>query len=340
MRGLLRWTLILAAFAYPLAIVAATLALAYVGERWWLTTVGLYLPRVFFALPLLCIVPALLVWGPRRLLFLQVAAILVLVFPMMGLSLHGPKAADGPTLSLLSYNTDYGHISRPEVIAQLIASDADVIVLQATDRRITTPLAAAMPARHTHSFDEFFVASKFPILEVYEPAALDGQIRPAFMRVTLDSSLGPVDLYVTHPESPRRGFEAIRKDGLREGLTTGQAFSDQVKSEQSENTAVRVRQVEALAAHARTARHPVIIAGDTNLPALSPLLRTQLGGYRDGWSEVGAGFGYTFPAHKWVPWLRIDRVLAGPGLRFVDFSVSDRRGSDHLSVRATLCAAR
>jgi endonuclease/exonuclease/phosphatase (EEP) superfamily protein YafD len=339
MRRLLRWTLILAAFACPLAIVAITLALAFIGEQWWPTTLGLYLPRALFAAPTLCIGIALLLWGPRRLLLLQAAATIVLLFPLMGLSLHGAKTADGPTLSVLSYNTDYGHVSRPEVIAQLIASDADVIVLQAVDRRINAPLQVAMPERHTHSFDQFFVASRFPILEVYEPTALEGSIQPAFMRVTLDTPLGPLDIYVVHPESPRRGFEAIRGEGLRQRLTTGESFSEQEISEISRNTAVRMRQVEALAAHARSAQHPVIIAGDTNLPALSPLFRAQFSEYQDGWSEVGAGFGYTFPAHKWLPWMRIDRILAGKGLRFVDFAVGDRHGSDHLSVKATLCAS-
>jgi endonuclease/exonuclease/phosphatase (EEP) superfamily protein YafD len=332
--------LILAALAYPLALAAIALALAYIGESWWPTTVGLYVPRALFALPLLCIAIALLVWGPRWLLLLQVVGAVVLLFPLMGLSLSSAKAADGPTLSVLSFNTDYGHISRPEVIAQLTASDADVIALQATDGRTIRPLEAAMPGRHTHRSDEFYVSSKFPILDVYEPPLLEAGIRAAFMRVTLDTPLGPIDLYVMHPASPRRGFEAMRGEGLRQGLATGETFSDEGTSKLSSNTVVRMRQVEAVAAHARTAQHPVIIAGDTNLPALSPLLRAQLGDYRDGWSEVGFGFGYSFPANKWLPWMRIDRVLAGKGLRFVDFAVGTRRGSDHLSVRATLCAER
>jgi endonuclease/exonuclease/phosphatase family metal-dependent hydrolase len=51
---------------------------------------------------------------------------------------------------------------------------------------------------------------------------------------------------------------------------------------------------------------------------------------------VGRGFGYTFPADQWIPWMRIDRILAGPELRFLHFEVGRRRGSDHLAVIADL----
>jgi len=60
----------------------------------------------------------------------------------------------------------------------------------------------------------------------------------------------------------------------------------------------------------------VLIAGDTNLPGLSWALATLLGDYHDAFDEAGRGFGYTYPAwHR--SWLRIDRVLGGPRLRFL-----------------------
>lgn len=337
----LRFCLRASAVAYPLALAAVTVALATVGERWWPTTVGLYVPRVLFGLPLPLLVLALLVWGPRWMLLLQLVAAAVLVFPLMGLSLARPHPAPAgaATLRVLTYNIDFGFEERRAVIAEIVAADPDVIALQAFDQRIVGPLAAALPGRHTHRFDEFFVSSRYPIVDAYHPPALADETACGFVRVTVDSPLGLVDVYVTHPVSPRRGFEAIRgRNGLRHGLASGEAFSEAGPRRVARNTDVRIRQVEALAAHARAATHPVIIAGDTNLPGLSPLFRRELGDFKDGWREVGAGFGYTFPAHRWMPWLRIDRILAGKGLRFVDFTVGDRRGSDHLGVWATLCA--
>jgi endonuclease/exonuclease/phosphatase family metal-dependent hydrolase len=175
---------------------------------------------------------------------------------------------------------------------------------------------------------EFFVASRYPIKDVYDPPALDGGWDAGFIRVTVEAPFGPIDVYNAHPVSPRRGFEAMRDaEQPLAGGGTGRL---------TRNAELRARQVAALAAHARAAVNPVVIAGDTNLPGLSPLLREQLGDWQDGFAQVGRGFGYTFPAHRWLPWMRIDRVLAGRQLRFVSFSVGQRRGSDHLCVIAEL----
>ena len=83
----------------------------------------------------------------------------------------------------------------------------------------------------------------------------------------------------------------------------------------------------------------MIIAGDTNLPEHSHVFDTWLGRYQDGFAAVGSGLGYTFPAHHLLPWLRIDRILANRKLRFLDFRVGERGGSDHAPVSARIAAA-
>ena len=40
------------AIAYPLLLLVAAVALRFVGERWWVTTVALYLPRLVLGAPL------------------------------------------------------------------------------------------------------------------------------------------------------------------------------------------------------------------------------------------------------------------------------------------------
>lgn len=328
MRRFFRFLLVASAVAYPLAIVAAILAMAFIGERWWITVVVLYLPRVAFVAPLPFIALALLVWGPRWLLLGQAIAAALIVFPLMGLHLGGAApVASGPTLKLLSYNVDYGHASPAEARREIMASGADVVLLQGTDRQIIEPMLQHFAAFETRRVGEFFVASRFPIKDVFEPPPLDDEIEARFLRITVDTPLGLIDVYSVHPLSPRRGFEAIRG---------GRVLSSEVSDAVMANTDVRARQVATIAALASQAVHPVIIAGDTNLPGLSPLFREHLGGYQDGFAEVGRGFGYTFPSQEWPSWMRIDRVLAGPQLRFVSFTVGQGHGSDHLSVRAVL----
>jgi endonuclease/exonuclease/phosphatase family metal-dependent hydrolase len=77
-----------------------------------------------------------------------------------------------------------------------------------------------------------------------------------------------------------------------------------------------------------------VIVGDTNLPPLSGIGRRRFGAFRDAFEAVGFGFGYTFPAK--LPWMRIDRVLAGPGVRFLSARVGARGASDHRSLRVDL----
>ena len=76
----------------------------------------------------------------------------------------------------------------------------------------------------------------------------------------------------------------------------------------------------------------MLIAGDSNLPNGSLVLRRHLGGFSDAFVQSGWGFGYTYPAR--LPWMRLDRVLLGSGLRAVSFDVLPRRTSAHRPVVA------
>ena len=83
----------LSAVVYPLALLAIVGALRLLGERWWVTTIALYLPRIGFALPLPLLILALLVARSYRLLLTQAVAGLVLLFPLMGLHVGGARTA-------------------------------------------------------------------------------------------------------------------------------------------------------------------------------------------------------------------------------------------------------
>jgi endonuclease/exonuclease/phosphatase (EEP) superfamily protein YafD len=337
MRRFLRGLLLVAAIGYPLAILALTLLIAFVGEAWWPATVAMYLPHALFATPLPVLLVALLRLGPRWLAVPQLGAAALILFPLMGLSCGGATApAAGPTLRVLSYNVDYGFISKPELLAEIADARADVVVLEAANARLIEAVKGLLAEHRSESYGQFLVASRWPIVEFYRPPPLADEVDPAFVRATLETPLGRVDLYVTHPVSPHRGFDAIRGSGLGQALGSGEVFTSERAAKLIRNSEIRIRQVTALAESARGAINPVIIAGDTNLPPLSPLFRRELGSYRDGWSAARNGFGYTFPNHKWMPWLRLDRVLTGPELRFVGFSVGTRRGSTHRCVIADL----
>jgi endonuclease/exonuclease/phosphatase family metal-dependent hydrolase len=105
------------------------------------------------------------------------------------------------------------------------------------------------------------------------------------------------------------------------------------------NARLRALQAEAIAGAAALNSEPVVIAGDTNLPDLSPVFSRHLSRFQDGFVKAGAGFGYTYPNDR-RPWMRIDRILATDALRFVKFEVGTSAASDHLCVVADLQRAR
>jgi vancomycin resistance protein VanJ len=342
-RWLRRGSLLLAA-GYVVGLLAAVAALRLGGERYWITTTLLYLPRVGFALPLPVVTLALLVCGPRRLLWGLPVPLALVLFPLMGLKLGlgrllAPSArADGARpLRVMTYNIETG--KHPEDLAETIRAVApDVLLIQEYNEQIEETLAGLDVLRgfHRHAATQFAIASRYPIGDVYLPPKLDmpeSTPRSArFVRYRVDVPRGPITVINVHPVSPRNGLEGMRGDGLLHGLLRGRIGHDEGIATLRANSALRLVQAEAIADEARRSPHPVLIAGDTNMPGLSWILARTLGGYRDAFAEVGRGFGYTYPAGR--AWMRIDRILGDARLVFHRCEVRPSAAADHQPVIA------
>jgi len=329
-----------AACAYLGVVLAYWFALRVVGESWWLTTVALYLPHGLMLVPALPLV-GLLAWlGPRRLAPIPLVATLIVLFPIMGLVMCGGSVAPSgaPRLRVLSYNVDSARRTTAALAAQILEAKPDIVLLQEGDPQIGEQATAGLAGFVRYGSGQFYIASRWPNVQVYDPPKIPFRRpdpTPRFLRYTLATPLGLLDVYNVHPISPRDGFEAIRGSGLRSEVESGGVFEFD-RSSITNNTELRRAQARTITNLARTSAHPVILAGDTNLPAGSGIFADTFGRYQDGFAEVGRGFGYTFPAHKRFAWMRIDRILAGPSLRFLSFEVGDHRASDHYCVWADL----
>lgn len=333
-----RWlvsAIVASAYGYTLGLVAVWFALAFVGERWWVTAALLYAPRFAFALPLVPLALALWLAGRRRLLWTQGLALLVCLFPLMGLVLPGfsSSRAAGPELKLLTFNVSSEQAGAEAILQRLDEAKADLVLLQEASEE--GPLFDGLAARypHTHASTQFLLGSRFPILEASEPPRVPffgRQRSPRFMRYLIDSPLGKLAVYNVHPLSPRGTLNIGRLGDAFHQVRTGKFLQGNPEADVGANSALRENQIALVARLAAQERAPVLIAGDTNLPGLSPALRRHLGAYADAFRAAGGGFGYTYPQK--LPFLRLDRVLASPGLDFRAFSLGCAGESDHFCV--------
>jgi endonuclease/exonuclease/phosphatase (EEP) superfamily protein YafD len=338
----LRRLVVASAIAYPVALLAIWLLLRYVGEAWWATTAALYLPRYLFGLPLPVVAIAAWALEMRRLAAVQLASLAVLLFPVMRLVVPWPVSADAsaPTVRVVSMNVNAGRAGADVIADAVMRYSPDVVLFQETagNETLVAPLRAHFPTVATST--QFLIATRFPVLKTNEPPKVshDGTMRSArFIEYVLDTPLGEVSFFSVHPISPREGLTSLRGDGLRREIESGRLIEGTKAGSLEANTRLRAIQVEALSQAAAQEAGPVVIAGDTNLPDASPLLRRNLGAYDDAFLQVGSGFGYTFPTNKRFPaWMRIDRIVGGRGVRFTHFEIGRPVVSDHHFIVADL----
>ncbi len=288
--------------------VATFLAGLYVGEATEPTFFLLYAPRQ----PVLAaaVLAALLAPLTRRrwLLPVQLVGCLVALFPIMGLKVGLSRRVEN-RIRLVSYNVYFGKMSRPRLAEEIVAMNADIIVIEAGYRALRGQLKATYPDRAMEELDEFLIVSRFPIQRCVEPKPIQGEEDTAkYIGCLLDGPSGAFWVYGVHPFSPRHAL-----------FGGGEA--------KDANVVFRERQIAGALESARSNGSPFILVGDTNLPDPSPIARKYFAGLRDAFADVGFGFGYTFPAKH--PWMRIDRAFSGDGVRFSNVRVGALGESDH-----------
>lgn len=329
-----RWSLFLASWLTALFVAGYAVALRYIGEDWWATAVALYLPHWVLLIPLGLLALGALILGPRLLLLLHLGVAAIVVFPVMGLQLGGPNAPTpgAPRLRVVSFNVGSGARSIPGIVEEVTSHRPDLVLLQESAPEVNAAVAAALPGYATLTSTQFFVASRGAISELYEPPKvdLDDIDRSArFIRVTVETEVGALDVYNVHPISPREALTSVHDESFLGGLRGDHRVI-------LSNTKLRSIQAETIAGLAAASKNPVLIAGDTNLPQSSRILARTLGRWQDGFVEAGRGLGYTFPVTRRGPWMRIDRIFAGQELRFLQFGVGTSASSDHHCVWAEL----
>jgi len=307
----------------------------YLSDRWWPATVIEYAPRWPFLLPLLVVLPLGLRRGWRMGILPLLTGLFVLG-PLLNFNIPWRRwlsaAPEGQKLRVLTCNIHRLELNIAEFDAYLLAADPNIVVLQ--DYSGWDDSAVLRSGWSTYRVGEIFVASRFPIVGIHDlqlesVRGIDDDQIPHRMGAAaafdLRTPAGLVTLVDLHLASPHNGLETVPAD-RHKGI-----FKLKANAIRRRNESAKITQW----ADAQTG--PVILAGDFNTPPESPIYRAFWSRYRDAFDSAAFGYGYSYYAP--VSAIRIDHILAGPGVMCAGCRIGPACGSPHRPVVADLVIA-
>lgn len=288
-------------------LLALATLLAFLAPAWWAFDLFSHFRAQYAVAALLLLGPLLLLrrWGASGLSLAVAAANLWFV----GLLFVEPAPASTPArdpvrvlaMNVFGFNREYDRVLdyvrrvRPDVL----------IVVEVTPEwaEALAPLAGDYPYRWLHPGD---LRSGLAVLSRRTPldtqlVDLGGTGEPSQL-ITVPTAHGPLSILGVHLYWP---------------------LGDRV-------SAVRNRQLQALARVSRSHPVPLVIAGDFNISPFSPHFRRLL---RDGsLRDCARGLEPTWPARVPFLFIRIDHCVATAGVRVHEFRAGEYIASDHYPI--------
>ncbi len=263
---------------------------------------------------------ALALSGAAAVLRARRAAVVALVFgaacvasAAWSLVPRAPASDHRPELTVLSANLLVGNPTPERIVPQILAADADVVLLQEAFSPQWNAIEPLLRERYPYSVQRrgrqgaFAIFSRLPFVGEPIREADDGFGRP---RVAATVLFDGRPLLVRNVHLPSPGVLTILPE--------------------------QTRAAEALADEARTAGAPALLAGDFNSPHDAPTLRAlRKAGLIEAHRAAGRGRGATWPRRTFLrrfPGVGIDHVYVTPELEPVRAEVGETFGSDHAPV--------
>ncbi|MBC7529827.1 MAG: endonuclease/exonuclease/phosphatase family protein [Chthonomonadaceae bacterium] len=329
-RKRMTWILMIPTVFYLLFLVALAYA-GYTGpERWWWTSLNLYLPQWIWAIPgvALILLYLLVRW---RWVGIPLLLTLWVITAQMGFVFHlsspSPDLTKGTKLRLMTYNIKAGRIDNMNSILEDIReSKPDVILFQEAHRGNVDIMRQTLYGWNVEAIDQYLIASQLPITKAEMKTLTSGDVRLNAMRCTLTVHNKPVTVYTVHLHSPRSGLVT----SLHAARRSQEAVTD--------NTDLRLNQAKLLADYLRKEATPMILTGDLNAPVQSEVCQELEDiGLRDAFSAAGRGYGYTYGQFVKVihmPYLRIDHIMLSADWTILKSWPGNKEGSEHRPVFA------
>lgn len=319
----------------------AVLAVVWLGnrlgpERWWWSSLNLYLPQWGWALPGLLLLP-LTLWRARPCAILVLLALLWVTGPLMGYHWRwtgvSRVAAQEPGIRVMTYNVSWLAQGPRGILAEVQAAKPDVLLIQDAAAGMRDALERHLPGFEVWQVGQYLIASKLPVTLVEErvhPVGDDLAESFTYMRCQVLLGDSTFTLYNVHLLTPRDGLAAV-KTGAHRGIPT-----------LMRNVAARAQQGARLVAEAAQEYGPFLLTGDLNAPAASSAYHALLGiDLVDAFAAAGRGYGYTYGHTLGLrhSYLRLDYILVSPHWRVRGCEVGGAGGSDHRPVIADLTLA-
>lgn len=319
-----------------LGVAAIVAAVLLIGERWYLTTAALYLPRWPWGLPSIPLTLAA-AWAWRRGLWLTLPAAAMVFGPLCGLRMTLPSFVSyaGDRVVLATANIQNGEPNLPAILGEVERRGVYMLCCQEVDSEQLelNETAARMGLDSVHYDSYFWTASRYPLrkVRVLESQASYRDIAAVYEMRDLPNRAAdgpPLFLVNVHLSTARFGLKNLRPRTPLTGVGLDALAAHQ---------AVRRTEVAELAAllDELDADGDVIACGDFNMPTDSTAFAPLLSGRRSAFDDAGFGYGYTVPndaGHGWprgLCWLRVDQVLVSESLVVHSAAAGNAAGSDH-----------
>jgi endonuclease/exonuclease/phosphatase (EEP) superfamily protein YafD len=317
-------TVVVVGYALGMALVAVAVAMA--GDSNALGMLLLFGPRWLLVFPWALLVPLSLA-ARRWVTATAIVGSVVTLFQVSGFEIPSPNslrsamgsgAGAGKALRVVTYNTDRSAALAQRIDTDLLAWDADVIVMQDCAPEVAAAMRAAGTRYQLFRESEFCIASRLPMRSPVQLHGSRNQGRAVLFSVEWQGA--PIRIGTVHLPSPRTALWAARRG-------SGDLLEESVQQ--------RAVASGAIAAWMREGeRGPIVVAGDFNLPVESQALRHDWRWLRNAFSEAGWGFGHTMFAGRHR--VRIDHVLVSREFAVQGALVLSGFPSEHQPVVAEL----
>ncbi len=336
-----RWGTIALTFGYAAWVMFVIYMVEYKAEDHHLSSVFMYLPQYIWIFPLFVLGFLQLVLWQWKLFFIDIGVAAVVLFFFMDYVWAGPKEASGPTVTLVTNNIGEGHNTTINKFAE--TEQADIIALQDCNAQIRGPkYAEEFPDRYVGGYDQFLLISKFPIRNGGLLPMVDAENRPVASWFELDVNGRALYVFNLHMPTPRDQMNAVRGFGMFASVTARVkpgGHAEEVYKAGKEFFKKQYELAQQMVDVTKQADKPFIVCGDFNIPTHGKIYHFYKANWTEAFAEAGRGYGCTFPGDAKItkiagPWMRLDNIYSGGGLKAVHAVAETGRNSQHLGMAA------